>query len=57
MKYYIITEEEAFHDEKVESTITAARKAKKELQAYLDECADTDILPREARIFKVELVE
>jgi len=55
---YIITEEEAFHDEPTESTLKAAQRTKRRLQKILDvQAAAMEAPPDDVHIYKLELVE
>lgn len=54
---YIVTVEEAWHDEPVSFTLKAARKARKLLQVEIDkEAKDMDAVPDEVKIFRIEEV-
>ena len=51
---YIITDQEAFHDEPVEFTLEKARKTKRDLQKYIDgQAAEMDAIPDEVKIYKL----
>ena len=58
MVHYIVTPDEAFHDERTTTSIRAARKLRKLLQIEVDQKArEMDAIPDTVKILKVEEVQ